>query len=72
MLRRIFRPKRNEVTGSWRRLHSEKLHNLYASPNIIRVIESRRMRWARNVAHMGCMRYAYQVLVGKTYGKRPL
>jgi hypothetical protein len=53
--RRIFGPKREEVAGGWRRLHNEELHNLYASPDIIRVIKSRRMRWARNVACMGEM-----------------
>jgi hypothetical protein len=49
VLRRIFGPKRDEVTGDWRKLHNEELHNLYSSPNIIRMIESRRMRWARHV-----------------------
>jgi hypothetical protein len=53
MLRRIFGPKRDEVTGGWRKLHNEELHSLYPSPSIIRVIKSRRMRWAGNVAHMG-------------------
>jgi hypothetical protein len=52
-LRRIFGPKRDEVTGDWRKLHNEELHNLYSSPSIIRMIKSRRMRWARNVARMG-------------------
>jgi hypothetical protein len=52
VLRRIFRPKRDEVTGGWRKLHNEELHNLYSSPSIIRVIKSRRMRWARHVARM--------------------
>jgi hypothetical protein len=56
VLRRIFGPKREEVAGGWRRLHNEELHNLYGSPNIIRVIKSRRMRWAGNVARMGEMR----------------
>jgi hypothetical protein len=53
VLRRIFGPKRDEVTGEWRRLHNEELNDLYSSPNIIRVIKSRRMRWAGNVARMG-------------------
>jgi hypothetical protein len=52
-LRRILGPKRDEVTGDWRKLHSEELHNLYSSPNIIRMIKSRRMRWAGHVARMG-------------------
>jgi hypothetical protein len=52
-LRRIFGPKRNEVTGGWRKLHNEELHNLYSSPSIIRMIESRRMIWAGHVARMG-------------------
>jgi hypothetical protein len=53
VLRRVLGPKREEVVGGWRRLHNEEIHNLYASPNIIRVIKSRRMRWAGHVAHMG-------------------
>jgi hypothetical protein len=53
VLRRIFGPKRDEVTGDWRKLHNEELHNLYSSPNIIRMIKSRRMRWAGHVARMG-------------------
>jgi hypothetical protein len=53
VLRRIFGQKRDEVTGGWRKLHNEELHNLYSSPSIIRVIKSRRMRWTKNVAHMG-------------------
>jgi len=58
--------------GGWRRLHNEELHNLYASPNIIRVILSRRMRWARSVSLMGEMRNAYEILVGKSEGKCPV
>jgi hypothetical protein len=54
VLRRIFRPKRDEVTGGWRKLYNEELHNLYSSPSIIRVIKSRRMRWAGHVTRMGC------------------
>jgi hypothetical protein len=53
VLRRIFGPKREEVTGDWRKLHSQELHNLYSSPNIIRIIKSRRMKWAGHVARMG-------------------
>jgi hypothetical protein len=53
VLRRIFGPKRDEVTGHWRKLHNEELHNVYSSPNIIRMIKSRRMRWAGHVAQMG-------------------
>ena len=71
VLRRIFGPRRDEVTGEWRRLHNE-LNGLYSSPNIVRVIKSRRMRWAGHVARMGEERGAYRVLVGKQEGKRPL
>jgi hypothetical protein len=67
-----FGPKRDEVTGEWRRLHNEELNDLYSSPNIIRVIKSRRMRWARHVARMGEGRGAYRVLVGRHEGRRPL
>jgi hypothetical protein len=68
LLRRIFGPKREKEGGGWRRLHSEELHNLYTSPNIIRVIKSTRMKWAGHVACMGEMRNAYIILVlkGKT------
>jgi hypothetical protein len=69
VLRRIFGPKRDGVTGDWRKLHSEELHNLYFSPNIIRMIKSRRMRWAGNVARMGEMRNTNRILVGKPEGK---
>jgi hypothetical protein len=55
VLRRIFGPKREEMTGGWRRLHREVLHNLYASPNIIRAIQSKRMRWVMHVTYMGCV-----------------
>jgi hypothetical protein len=72
VLRRIFGPKRDEVTGEWRKLHSWELHNLYLSPDIIRQIRSRRMKWAWHVAHMGEGRNVYRVLVGKPEGKRPL
>jgi len=72
VLRRIFGPRRDEVTGGWRRLHNEELNDLYLSPNIVRVIKSRRMRWAGHVARMGEERGLYRVLVGKPEGKRPL
>jgi hypothetical protein len=72
VLSRIFDLKREEVTGDWRKLHNEELHNLYSSPNIIRMIKSRRMRWAGHVARMGETRSAYRILVGKPEGKRPL
>jgi hypothetical protein len=72
MLRRIFGSKRDEVTGGWRKLHNEELHNLYSSPSIIRTITSTRMRWAGHVARMGKKRTAYTILVGKPEGKRPL
>jgi len=71
-LRRIFGPKRDEVTREWRKLHNGELNDLYCSPNIVRVIKSRRMRWAGNVARMGERRGVYRVLVGKVEGKRPL
>jgi hypothetical protein len=71
-LRTIFGPKRDGVTGVWRKLHNEELHNLYSSPSIIRIIKSRRMRWARHVARMGEKRNVYRLLVGKPEGKRPL
>jgi hypothetical protein len=72
LLRRIFGPKRDEVTGEWRKLHNEELHILYSSPNIIRQIKSRRMRWAGHVACMGAERNVYRVLMGKPEGKRYL
>ena len=72
VLRRIFGPRGDEVTGEWRRLHNEELNDLYSSPNIVRVIKSRRMRWAGHVARMGEGRGVYRVLVGKSEGKRPL
>jgi hypothetical protein len=72
VLRRIFRSKRDEVTGEWRKLHNEVFHNLYSSPDIIRQVKSRRMRWAEHVARMGEEREVYKVLVGKPEGKRPL
>jgi hypothetical protein len=72
VLRRIFGPKRDEVTGEWRTLHNEELHSLYSSPDIIRQVKSTLMRWARHVARMGEERKVYNVLVGKPEGKRPL
>jgi len=72
VLRRIFGPKREEVTGEWRRLHNEELNDLYSSPNIVRVIKSRRIRWVRHVARMGEERGVYRVLVGKPERRRPL
>ena len=72
VLRRIFGPRRDQVTGEWRDLHNEELNDLYCSPNIVRMIKSRRMRWAGHVARMGDRRGVYRVLVGKPEGKRPL
>jgi hypothetical protein len=72
VLRRIFGPKRDEVTGSWRKLHNEELHDLYSLPSIIRIIKSRRMRWVGYMARMGEKRNVYRLLVGKPEGKRPL
>jgi hypothetical protein len=72
VLRRIFGPKRDEVTGEWRKLHIEELHYLYSSPSIIRIIKARRMRWAGHVVRMGENRNAYRLLVGKPEGRRPL
>jgi hypothetical protein len=71
VLRRIFGPKREE-DGSWRKLHNDELHSLYSSQNIVRVIKSRRMKWAGHVARMGEGRGVYRVLVGRSEGKRPL
>ena len=65
-------PKRDEVTGEWRKLLHEELNDLYSSPNIIRVIKLRKIRWAGHVARMGESRIVYRVLVGKPEGKRPL
>ena len=70
MLRRIFGPKKVEVTGEWRRLHNEELCALYSSPNIIWVIKSRELRWTWNVARMGERIDAYRVFVGKREGRR--
>jgi hypothetical protein len=69
VLRRIFGPKRDEVTGEWRKLHNEELRDLYSSPSIIRIIKSRRMRWASYVARVGRTRWAsYVARVGRTEG----
>ncbi|KAJ4436832.1 hypothetical protein ANN_16964 [Periplaneta americana] len=72
VLRKIFGAKRDEVTGEWRKLHNTELHALYSSPDIIRNLKSRRLRWAGHVARMGESRNAYRVLVGRPEGKRPL
>ena len=72
VLRRIFGPRRDEVTGEWRRFHNKELNDLYCSPSVVRVIKSRRMRWARHVARMDEERVVYRVLVGKPEGRRPL
>jgi len=72
MLRKMFGPKRDEVTGEWRKLHNVELKDLYCSPNNVRVKKSRRKRWAGHVACMGESRGAYSVLVGKPEGKRPV
>jgi hypothetical protein len=68
---RRFGPKRDEVTGGWRKLHNEELRDLYSSPSIIRIIKSRRMRWVGHVARMGENRNVYRLLVGKPEGRRP-
>jgi hypothetical protein len=72
VLRGIFGPKRDEVAGEWGKLHNEELRDLYSSPSIIRIMKSRRMRWAGYVARMGEKRSAYRLLVGKPEGKKPL
>ena len=72
VLKRVFGPKRDEVTREWRKLHNEELNDLYSLPNIVRVIKSRRMRWAGHVARMGEDSGVHRVLVGKPEGKRPL
>jgi hypothetical protein len=72
VLRRVFGPKRDEVTEEWRKLHNEELHDLYSLPNIVRVVKSRRMRWAGHVARMGEGRGVYRVSVRKTEGRRSL
>jgi hypothetical protein len=72
VLRGIFGPKRDEVTGGWRKLHNEELHNLYSSPSIIIMIKQRRMRWTGHVARIGEKRNAYRILLGNPKVKRPL
>jgi hypothetical protein len=72
VLRRIFGPKRDEVTGGWRKLHNEELHGVYSSPSIVRVIKARRMRCVGHRARMGEVRGAYYILVGRPEGRRPL
>jgi hypothetical protein len=72
VLRRIFGPKRDEVMGEWRKLHNKELRDLYSSPSIIRIMKSRRMRWAGHVAQLGEKGNAYRLLVVKSEGKRPL
>jgi hypothetical protein len=72
VLRRIFGPKRDEVRGGWRKLHNEELHGLYSSPSIVRVIKAKGMRWEEHVARMGEVRGAYDILVGRPEGRRPL
>jgi len=72
VLRRIFGPRRDEVTGEWWTMHNEELHDLYSSPNIVRVIKSRRMRWAVHVVRMGGEWGMCRVLMGKPEGRRPL
>jgi hypothetical protein len=72
VLRRIFGPKRDEVTGGWRKLQNEELHNLYSSQRITRIVQSRRMRWTGRVARMEEKRNAYRILVGKRESKGPL
>jgi hypothetical protein len=72
VIRRIFGPTRDEVTGGWRKLHNEELHGLYSSPSIVKVIKARRMRWAGHVARKGEVRGASTILVGMHEGRRPL
>jgi hypothetical protein len=72
VLRRVFGSTSDEVTGEWRKLHNEELNDLNSLPNIVRVVKSRRMRWAGHVARMGEERGVDRVLVGKPEGKRPL
>ena len=72
VLRRVFGPRRDEVTGEWRKLHNEELRDLYSLPNIVQVVKSRRMGWTGHVARMGEGRGVHRVLVGKPEGKGPL
>jgi hypothetical protein len=72
VLRRIFGPKKDEVTEDWRKLRNEELHNMYSSPNVIRMMKSRIMRCLGHVARMGEKRNAYRILVGRPEGNRPI
>jgi hypothetical protein len=72
MLRRIFGSKRDEVTGGWKKLHNEELHDLYSPPSLIKIMKLRKMRWAWHAARMGEKRNAYMLLVGKPEGRSPL
>jgi hypothetical protein len=72
VLRGVFGPKRNKVTGEWRKLHNEELNDLYSLPSTVWVVNSRRMRWAGRVAQMGDERVVHKVLVGRLEGKRPM
>jgi hypothetical protein len=72
VLRRIFGPKKDEVTGDWRKPHNEELHGLYSSPSIVRLIKATRMRWAGHMARMGEVTGAYNILVGRPEGRTPL
>jgi hypothetical protein len=72
VLKRVFGPKKDEMTGEWRKLHKKEVNDLYSLPNIARVVKSRRMRWAKHVARMGKDRGVHRVLVGKPEEKRPL
>jgi hypothetical protein len=72
VLRKVFGPKRGEVTGEWRKLHNEELYDLYSLPNIVRMVKSRRMRWAEHVARVEEEKSVHRMLVGKLEGKRPL
>ena len=72
VLRKIFGPRRDEVTGEWRGLHNEELNDLYSSPSIVRVIKTRRIGWAGHVAQMGEEWWVYSIFVGKPEGRRPL
>jgi len=72
VLRKVFGPKRDEVTGEWTKLNNEELNDLYSLPNIVRVVKSKRMRWAGHIARMGEDRGVHRALVGKSEGKRPL
>jgi hypothetical protein len=71
VFRRIFGPKKDRVTGRWRKWHNEELHNFYSSPSVIRIMKSRRMRWVGHVARMEEKENVYRLLVGKSEGKRP-